>query len=106
MERAAGRHVDRRRYLTSQGGSLGRDRGIGHRNIGQQGAGIGVLGILVDAIDRADLHDLAEVHDGNALAQIAHCIQIVRDQEVGHADIALQIGKQIEDLCLDRGIER
>src|SRR5918911_3634322 len=32
MERAAVRHVDRRWYLTSQAASLGRDRGIGHRN--------------------------------------------------------------------------
>ena len=53
-----------------------------------------------------DLDDLAEVHHGDPVADVADHREVVRDEDVGEAELALQIGEQVDDLRLDRDVER
>ena len=55
---------------------------------------------------RPDLHEPPEIEHRDAIGQIAHHVQIVRDEHVAHAALALQVGEQIEDRGLHRDVER
>ena len=52
------------------------------------------------------LDDAAEIHHRDALAEMPHDRQIVRDEQVGQAEALAQILEQIDDLRLDRDVER
>src|SRR5207302_787898 len=45
-------------------------------------------------------------HDGDAITQVLHDLQIVRDEQVRQLALALQLDEQIDDLRLDRDVER
>lgn len=62
-------------------------------------------GRVVHRINRADLHDLAEIHHDNPVADVSHYIEIVRNEQVGQAECVLQAPEQIEYLGLDRFIK-
>jgi hypothetical protein len=53
-----------------------------------------------------ELDDLAEMHDGNAMVDMLDHREIVRDEEVGEAELALQVSQQIDHLRLHRDVER
>ena len=53
-----------------------------------------------------ELDDAAEIHHGDALAEMPHHRQIVRDEQIGEAEALAQILEQIDDLRLDRDVER
>ena len=61
---------------------------------------------VVDVVLRADLDDLAEVHHRDAVGDVAHDGQVVRDEDVGQAEVALQRLEQVDDLRADRDVER
>ena len=69
-------------------------------------ARVGMARVLEERPRVGDLDDLAEVHHGDAVAHVAHDREVVRDEDVGEAELALQIGEQVEDLRLDRDVER
>jgi hypothetical protein len=54
----------------------------------------------------AQLHQAAEVEHGDAIRQVAHDAEVVRDEKVGDLLVGLQLGEQVEDRRLDRDIER
>jgi hypothetical protein len=56
--------------------------------------------------DVEDLDEPAILHDGHALAQMRHAREIMADQDGGEAMGAAQPVQQIEDLGLDRDVER
>ena len=45
-------------------------------------------------------------HDDDAVAERAHDLQVVADEEVGEAALPLQVAQKIDDLALHREIER
>ena len=61
---------------------------------GEEGVGVG------------DLDDLAGIHQRHALRHAGDDRQVVRDQHQAHAVLALQVAQQVEDLRLDRDVER
>jgi hypothetical protein len=63
-------------------------------------------GRVVDLACRAHLDDLAEVHHRHAVADIGDGREIVGDEEIGEAQGLLQLGEEVEDLRLDRDVER
>ena len=65
-----------------------------------------MLRVGKDAGGVARLDDLAEVHHRHAGADVAHEPQIVRDEEVGQLQPLLQIEQQVDDLRLNRDVER
>jgi len=54
----------------------------------------------------SDLHDAAEIHYGDAAADVLDYRQIVRDEQISEAEFLLQVLEQIDDLRLDRHVER
>ena len=61
---------------------------------------------LVDLLRRPDLDELAEIHDADRVCQVLHDREVVGDDDVGQLVRALQIAHQVEDLSLDRDVER
>ena len=62
---------------------------VGGRRGGQQGRGVGVpRGRRTRRRAGADLDDLAQVHDRDPVADVPHDRQVVRDEQVGQAEVA------------------
>ena len=55
---------------------------------------------------RAALDDLAEVHHQHAIAQQPHDVEVVADEQIAHAELALELGQQLQDHDLHRDVER
>ena len=53
-----------------------------------------------------DLDDAAEIHDGDAVGDVAHHGEIVGDEDVGEPQPLLQLHEQVHHLRLDRHVER
>ena len=62
--------------------------------------------LLVERVGRADLADLAEVHDDDAIAHVLHDREVVRDEDQREAVAGLHVLEQVEDLRLHRHVER
>src|SRR5207237_9477118 len=58
-----------------------------------------------DLLSRAKLHQLAQIHHADAVADVRHDGQVVRDEQVREAKLRLQVAQQIEDLRLDGYVE-
>ena len=55
----------------------------------------------VQLIARRRFDNAAEIHDGDAITDMAHDCQIMRDEQIRDAGSLLNITQQIEDLRLD-----
>ena len=86
--------------------SLSLDCRVRNRHGGKKRLGVGVLRVGVYLLSGGDLHDLAQVHDGDALADVPDDREIVGDEQVRHAHLGLQVLKQVDDLSLDRDVKR
>ena len=65
-----------------------------------------MLWVFKDRIGIAVLDNLACVHNINAGGHFGHYAQIVGDQNNGSTQLLFQIVHQIDDLRLDRDIQR
>ena len=65
-----------------------------------------VHGIEEKFIGLSELNDLAQVHDGHPVADVFDDGEVVRDEKVGEAEFLLQVAEEIDDLRLNRDIER
>jgi hypothetical protein len=52
------------------------------------------------------LHDLSKVHDGHPVTHVLDHSQVVSDEEIREPAMFLQVLKQVDDLSLDRHVER
>src|SRR5690606_29683951 len=105
-ERTTGRRVQRAGNL-----ALERLRGpalalAGRGHGSQQGAGVRMRGLVEDGVAGTGLDDLAQVHDGDMVADVPHHAQVVRDEDIGQAHVALQVHQQVDDLGLYRHVQR
>ena len=53
-----------------------------------------------------DLDNAAEIHHADAARHVPDHGEVVADEEIGEAELVLQVAHQIEDLRLHRDIER
>ena len=60
----------------------------------------------VDLLGRTDLDDVAPRHHGDAVGDVADDREVVRDEDVGEAELLLQVLHQVDHLRLDRHVER
>ena len=60
----------------------------------------------IDFVCRTRLDNLTGVHHGHPVGDAGHDAQVVRNEEQRHAELLLKVGKQFEDLCLHRHVER
>jgi hypothetical protein len=65
-----------------------------------------VARLAVDLLASRDLDDFPEVHDRDALTDMFDHSQIVRDEQIGQPKSFLQILKKVDDLRLNRNIQR
>ena len=76
------------------------------RNRGEQCLRVRMRWALVDVRPGSDLDDTSEVHDGDAVGDVPHEREIVRDEEVRQPEVPLQRLEQVDDLRPDRNVER
>ena len=67
----------------------------------------GVVGFRVHQHlgDRAFLHDPAVLHHDDPVAERAHDLEVVADEEVAEAPLALEPAQEVDDLRLNREVE-
>ena len=78
---------------------------IGDRNCGKERLRVRVRRVVVDLILVALLDDFAEIHHGDAIAEMAHHRQVVSDEQVGNAELVLDVFEEIHHLCLHRDVQ-
>ncbi len=76
------------------------------RNLRQQGLGIGVVGRAKQLLHRRALDHTAQIHDHHAVTQMLDHAQVMADEQIRQAQFVSQVHEQIEDLRLNRHIER
>ena len=70
--------------------------GIGDRDRGEEGLGVGVGGVLEDLGSGALLDDLAEVHDREGVGEGGDDGEVVGDEEDGEVEGGLEVEEEIE----------
>ena len=68
--------------------------------------GVGFAGGAADLAPGAGFDDATVLHDGDAMAEVAHQRHGVGDEEIGEAVALLEVAQQVDDLCADGDIER
>ena len=85
---------------------LAAPRAARHRDAGEQAARVGMRRRREDGGGGPRLHHLARVHHHDAGGDAGDDAEIVGDEHEAHGELALQLGQQVQDLRLDRHIER
>ena len=67
---------------------------------------VGVLRPREQLVPRGDLDELPEVHHRDAVAEVLHGREVVRDEQAREAELRLQRPEEVEDGRLDRDVER
>src|SRR4051812_44525549 len=62
--------------------------------------------VLEQRVGVGELDDLAEVHHRDAVADVPHDAEVVGDEDDRQAELGLQLLEQVDDLRLDRDVER
>src|SRR3954447_4827360 len=108
VEPAPLRRVRRGRHVTSEDDLLATVRGvrIRHRQRGQQRPRVRMPGLAEQFAGRRELDDLAQVHHRDPVTHVLDHGQVVRDEHVGEVELLLQIRQQVDDLRLDRYVQR
>src|SRR5918996_2231816 len=72
----------------------------------EQRAGVGMDGAAKERLRRRRLDDLPRVHDEHAVGDVANDGQVVRDEKVGQIQPALNLVQEVEQLGLNRYVQR
>ena len=76
------------------------------RTAGQQLARIGLARIRKQFRSRRDLYQAALFHHADPVCKMPYQIQVVRDEQHRHVFFALQLIQQLQNLYLDRHVQR
>src|SRR5262249_17998701 len=72
----------------------------------EQRLGVRMKRISEERPCRRELDDPAQIHHGDAMTDVLDDGEIVRDEQIGETELALQVDEKIDDLRLHRDIER
>ena len=108
MEPAPARYGERARRVAGEDDlAAGRlQLGIGHGDRRQQGDGVGVQRLPVQVVGGAELDEAAEVHHADAVGDVADDGEVVGDEHQREVEAILEVDEQVDDLRLDRHVER
>src|SRR5215470_14905823 len=108
MKHAARRRIDRTRHLTFHGFELavGLDARIRNRHRVEKRPGIRMQRVVEQLVAIGQLDDAAEIHHRDTLTEMPYDREIVGDEQVGETEARAQILEQVDDLRLDRHVER
>ena len=76
------------------------------RPASQQALGVGVLGVAEDVDDAAVFDDLSVEHHRHVVGDFGDHAQVVRDEQHRHAPLVAQMAEDVENLSLNRHVER
>src|SRR4030088_1524596 len=105
MKMAAGWWLNGAGYLAAQSDALPLHFWIRNRDRRQQRFGIGMQRRGIKLAGGRGLDDAAEIHHGNAPADVLDDREIMGNEEIGEPELLLQILQEIDDLGLDRYIQ-
>src|SRR5581483_1787688 len=105
VEVAAAGRTDRVRHVALQHDALALGTRVGDGHCRQQGLGVGVQRRSVEVAREGYLDDAAQIHDRYSRDYVGDHREIVGDEEVGEAELVLQILQQVDHLRLDGDIE-
>src|SRR4029077_9036614 len=105
-QRALGTGVDRARDLTGQVEGLETSLGVREQNRRKERATIWMELVLEDVVLRRELHDATEIHDRDPMTDSLDRGQVMRDEEVRHAQLSLKVDQDIKDRGARASIER
>ena len=71
----------------------------------EQGFGVGVEGLLVEVVGRADFAHLAQIHHAHSVADVLDNGEVVGDEDQGEAVAGFHVFQQVEYLRLDGDIQ-
>ena len=80
-------------------------KGARGRHGGEERPGVGVERIVVDPLGAAQLHHLAQVHDGNPVADVFDDAQVVGDEYIGEPELLLEPPEEVEHLGLNGHVQ-
>src|SRR5882672_1313143 len=108
MKGATGRRIHGRWRVALQDDALPQllAHGIGHRHRADERLRVRVQWFLEDLSRFADLYNLAEIHHCDAVGDVFHHGEIVRDEDEREVHLAGELREEIDDLRLDGNIER
>src|SRR4029077_2763923 len=106
VELTAGWRPDRAWHVTLQYGTSAFEGWIRNRHRGHQRLGIGMQRRRVKIPRRSNLDDFAEIHHRHPVAYVLDDREVLTNEDLGKAVFLLQVLKQIDDLRLDRHVER
>ena len=104
MEPATRRRIDSARRIALQDHVIAPDLRVGDRDRGDQRLGVGMTRTVEQLVPRRRLDELAEIHDGDAIADMAHHAEVMGNEQIGDLEARLQIPQQIDHLGLDRHV--
>src|SRR5690348_5074169 len=106
MKSAAGRWIGWRRDFSNDPGKRTACPGVRHRIAVAQQLGIGMQWPVQNFCRHTLLNDAPEIHDTEAIAEMANNAEIVRNEQERQAPTLAQTLEQTQDLCLYRYIKR
>ncbi len=99
MKYAALRRLQRARQLTGDRLGSGPIRGVDVGGRSQQCLRIGMVRPIEECGSFGQLNDPPEIHHGNAVGDVPHQAQIMRDQNNGEMQRSLQLQQEVDDLA-------
>ena len=106
VEVAAGRRRGRAGDVAGEDDGLVLGVRVRLRHRREQRLGVGVPRAPVEVAGVGELDDLSHVHDRDAVGDVLDDAQVVRDEDDTEVQLALQLLQQVEDLGLDRDVQR
>ena len=106
VEAAARRRVGRRGDVALEHEPLLADPRVGVGHGRQEGDRVRVAGLGVELVDGGQLDQPAQVHHPDPVADVLDDREVVGDEQVGQAELLLEVVEQVQDLALDRHVER
>ena len=87
VEMAAFRRVHRARHVALQADPLALHLRVRHRHGGEQRLRVGVLRVAVEIAGPGEFDDAAEIHHRDAVGDVLHHGEIVRDEQIGEVQL-------------------
>src|SRR5260370_2274707 len=106
VEAASAGWMDRARHVALEDNRVADGSGLRHRHGREQSLGVGMPRRGEDLLPSRYLDDLAEIHDRDTVRHVLDDREIVADEEQRDAELLLQVLQQVDDLRLDRDVER
>ena len=105
--RQVGRIVETEAYKGPRDLAAHSARGrVGYGRGGEERLRVGVARFAVHLFPGAGFDDLAEVHHCHPIGNVPHHREVVGNEEVREAELVLDALQQVDDLRLDRHVER